>query len=225
MGLDDRVAQMQSNGAPILPSAAPMQNPPGFQYTPNVNGQMVVAPPGHPAHAGVPAGYQYPPGAVPVAGGVVEVPAADAWPATAKPQGYTDAPNFAFQAEAAARMNLPQTVEVVTLPPGAAAAAERLAEHVAEAVEKPKRTRRTKAEIEAEKAEKTAARIEEYHGTADDGQPVDGGLDNGIIVTREGSDLTHVVGIADAALEALSQKSKSLGCDVQVNFSFKGSQS
>lgn len=226
MGLDDRVAQMQSNGAPILPSAAPMTNPPGFQYTPNVNGQFVVAPPGHPAHSGVPAGYQYPLGAVPVAGGVVEVPVADAWPAASKPQGYTDAPNFAFQAEAAARMNLPQTVEVVTLPPEAAAAAERLAEHVAEAVEKPKRTRRTKAEIEAEKAAQAfgppAEGVTRVICEAD--RTITEYPDEPHIGRRDGMSVAGARGI-DGAVETLAARSKELGCDIQVNIVMKGGQS
>jgi hypothetical protein len=212
MSLDNRVAQMQANGAPVLPSVTPMQNPPGYNYTQNVNGQYVVAPPGHPAHSGVPAGYQYPPGPVPVAGGVVEVPHEVA------PRGY----------EVPVPIAQPAVLQAPELPPiGDMSAGGYDGVPTRTSVEeKPKRTRRTKSEIEAEKA----AGREAFFETAKDVPIVDGplasgGLDRGILVTREGSDLTHVVGVADAALEALSQKSKSLGCDVQVNFSFKGSQS
>jgi hypothetical protein len=221
MSLDHRVAQMQANGAPVLPSVTPMQNPPGFQYTPNVNGQFVVAPPGHPAHAGVPAGYQYPPGAVPVAGGAVEVPQQQIIQATIAPP-FSQTPHTPSSEEVDAWLaaNPPPAHEESKI------ACPMPVPLLAPEPEKPKRTRRTKAEIEAEKA----AGREAFFETAKDVPIVDGplasgGLDHGIIVTREGSDLTHVVGIADAALEALSQKSKSLGCDVQVNFSFKGSQS
>ncbi len=208
MGLDDRVAQMQANGAPILPSAAPMTNPPGFQYTPNVNGQMVVAPPGHPAHSGVPAGYQYPPGAVPVAGGVVEVP-------------QTPAPQYATPV---------QPIEVVTLPPEAAAAAEHLAEHlaehVAEAVEKPKRTRRTKAEIEAEKAAQAfgppAEGVTRVICEAD--RTITEYPDEPHIGRRDGMSVAGARGI-DGAVETLAARSKELGCDIQVNIVMKGGQS
>jgi hypothetical protein len=206
MGLDDRVAQMQANGAPVLPSVTPMANPPGYQYTPNVNNQFVVAPPGHPAHTSVPAGYQYPPGAVPVAGGVVEVPAADAWPAPTNPPGYTDAPNFALQAEAAARMNLPSTVEVVAEP------------------EKPKRTRRTKAEIEAEAQRRStgATIIDVESRTIEEHEPQAGGL--GLSVEDAIARYVPRPGI-DGAVETLAARSKELGCDIQVNIVMKGGQS
>jgi hypothetical protein len=216
MSLDNRVAQMQANGAPVLPSVTPMTNPPGYNYTPNVNGQYVVAPPGHPAHTNVPAGYQYPPGPVPVAGGVVEVPRQQIIQTTIAPPfsqtSHTPSPE---EVDACLAANpLPEAYR--DLPPLDAQP------------EKPKRTRRTKAELQAEKEQAA------YDAFGPPAQgvtrvvlepPTDAELDTITHIGRlDGMSVAGARGI-DGAVETLAARSKELGCDIQVNILMKGGQS
>jgi hypothetical protein len=206
MGLGDRVAQMQANGAPVLPSVTPMTNPPGYNYAPNVNGQYVVAPPGHPAHTNVPAGYQYPPGAVHTAAGPVEVPQVlvPAQPTYTSQTGLTVA--------------VPTLVEVQL-----AAIPDNPADLPMPEPEKPKRTRRTKAEMQAEKEQ---AAYEAF------GPPAETFAE---LCVEHARDVVHqatsrTIGAPtargiDGAVETLAARSKELGCDIQVNIVMKGGQS
>jgi hypothetical protein len=199
MSLDNRVAQMQANGAPVLPSVTPMQNPPGYNYTPNVNGQYVVAPPGHPAHTNVPAGYQYPPGAVPTAAGPVEVPQT--------PVHEAPAPQIIDLFEAL-KTSLAEAAPTFAADP-----------------EKPKRTRRTKAEIEADKAAQAFGPPAEGVTRVVLEPPTDAELDTlPHIGRRDGMSVAGARGI-DGAVETLAARSKELGCDIQVNIVMKGGQS
>jgi hypothetical protein len=203
MSLDNRVAQMQANGAPVLPSVTPMTNPPGYNYTPNVNGQYVVAPPGHPAHTNVPAGYQYPPGPVPVAGGVVEVPQQQIIQTTITPPFSQTSHTPSPEDVDAVLAQHPLPEEYRKLPP--------MSEP-----EKPKRTRRTKAEIEAEKG---------Y--SAELSPKAEADLQAGLDSAKNGEYVERVIvrpGI-DGAVETLAARSKELGCDIQVNIVMKGGQS
>jgi hypothetical protein len=212
MSLDSRVAQMQANGAPVLPSVTPTTNPPGFQYTPNVNGQFVVAPPGHPAHAGVPAGYQYPPGPVPVAGGVVEVPQQQIIQTTTAPPFSQTSHTPSPEDVDAVLAQHPLPEEYRKLPP--------MSEP-----EKPKRTRRTKAEIEAEKAAQAFGPPAEGVTRVVSEPPTDAELDAlPHVGRRDGMSVAGARGI-DGAVETLAARSKELGCDIQVNIVMKGGQS
>jgi hypothetical protein len=196
MGLDQRVQQQFASGAPVLPGTQPMSapvapqvNPPGFQYVPNVNNQFVVAPPGHPAHTGVPAGYQYPPGPVPVAGGVVEVPVASGAAAV-----------YIANEQAAQRGQATQVAD-----PGPEPTVE----------EKPKRKRRTKEEIDADKLSPAArASLEAGIESAKTEPLVDLGS-----FAQFADDTSETI---DSAVVVLARRAREIGCDIDVSVKLKG---